>query len=303
MRRLLFVLCIPVSAIYVSGCMVGPRYQRPAANAPEVYRGATAPDAALDIDSQNHPSQMISVQELERERSKTTSLGDEKWTEVFRDPTLQRLIREALANNYDVRIAAQRVLEQQDQVGITRAQQFPTVNGGGSYTAVGLPSALVKRLNSGGNPNGNTSSSFYAGGFTLSAAWNLDFWGLYRRQTEAARAQLLATEWGRRMTISTVVETVATAYLQLQTLGAELEITKQTLEARKQSLELTTTAGWIGYSGRCSPGGTAVLHGSRGNTRLRKTDRAAGEQHQHSAGAESRPYCPRGLRDELAAAG
>jgi multidrug efflux system outer membrane protein len=175
------------------------------------------------------------------EQAGVTLLGDEKWAQVFRDPALQQLIREALANNYDVNIAAQRVLEQQDQVGITRAQQFPTVNGGGSYYALGLPRSLVKSLNSSGNNKNYSASSYYSGGFTLSAAWNLDFWGLYRRQTEAARAQLLATEWGRRMTISTVVENVATAYLQLRTLDAELAITRDTLEARKQSLQLTET--------------------------------------------------------------
>jgi multidrug efflux system outer membrane protein len=136
-----------------------------------------------------------------------------------------------------VQIAAQHVLEQQDQVGITRAQQFPTVSGGGSSTAIGLPSSLLKSINS----NGTTAKNFYTSGFTLSAAWNLDFWGLYRRQTEAARAQLLATEWGRRVTIDTVIENVATAYFQLRTLDAELEITRRTLEARKQSLQLTQT--------------------------------------------------------------
>ena len=208
------------STLCVTGCMVGPHYQRPATDAPQSYRGATAPDL--------NPAPT------------TASLGSEQWAEVFRDPTLQQLIREALANNYDVKIAAQRVLEQQDQVGITRSQQFPTLSGGGTYTALGLPSSLTKTFNSGNNSKGSVSS-YYAGGFTLSAAWNLDFWGLYRHQTEAARAQLLATEWGRRMTISTVVENVATAYLQLRTLDAELEITKQTLEARKQSLQLTET--------------------------------------------------------------
>jgi len=167
------------------------------------------------------------------------SLGDEKWAEVFKDATLQELIREALANNYDVKIAAERVLEQQDQVGITRAQQFPTVSGGGSYTAIGLPSSLASTLNQGRSTS--FATRYYSGGFTLSAAWNLDFWGLYRRQTEAARAQLLATEWGRRLTLSTVVENVATAYLLLRTLDAELEITKHTVEARKQSLQLTQT--------------------------------------------------------------
>jgi outer membrane protein, multidrug efflux system len=221
MKQPLFILCTLASTLCVTGCTVGPRYQRPAANAPQVFRGATTPDI--------NPTLM------------PTSLGDEKWAEVFRDPILQQLIREALANNYDAQIAAQHVLEQQDQVGITRAQQFPTVSGGGSYTAIGLPSSLVNSINSSRNGGGTTAKNFYAGGVTLSAAWNLDFWGLYRRQTEAARAQLLATEWGRRVTIDTVIENVATAYFQLRTLDAELEITRRTLEARKQSLQLTET--------------------------------------------------------------
>src|ERR1700723_26421 len=236
MKHPYFVVCILVSTLCVTGCTVGPHYQRPAVNAPDVFRAANAPE----IKSQRGPSQVVSVENLKQENTKSGSFGDEKWAEVFKDPTLQQLIREALANNYDVNIAAQRVLEQQDQVGITRAQQFPTLSGGGSYTALGLPSSLAKSLNSGNNGKGY-NSSYFAGGFSLSAAWNLDFWGLYRRQTEAARAQLLATEWGRRMTISTVVENVATAYLQMRTLDAELEITKQTLEARKQSLQLTQT--------------------------------------------------------------
>jgi outer membrane protein, multidrug efflux system len=236
MKHPYFVICILGSTLCVTGCMVGPHYQRPAVNAPDVFRAANAPE----IKSQGGPSQVVSVENLKQENTKSGSLGDEKWAEVFKDPTLQQLIREALANNYDVNIAAQRVLEQQDQVGITRAQQFPTLSGGGSYTALGLPSSLAKSLTSGNNGKGY-NSSYFAGGFSLSAAWNLDFWGLYRRQTEAARARLLATEWGRRMTISTVVENVATAYLQLRTLDAELEITKRTLEARKQSLQLTET--------------------------------------------------------------
>src|SRR3984885_8783415 len=235
MKQPLFILSTLASTLCVTGCMVGPRYQRPITNAPQVFREAIPPD----INSQERP-QVVSVQGLMAEQAGVTSLGDEKWAAVFKDPNLQQLIREALANNYDAKIAAQRVLEQQDQVGITRSQQFPTLSGGGSYTALGLPSNLTKSLTSGNNGKGY-NSSYFAGGFSLSAAWNLDFWGLYRRQTEAARARLLATEWGRRMTISTVVENVATAYLQLRTLDAELEITRQTLEARKQSLQLTQT--------------------------------------------------------------
>jgi multidrug efflux system outer membrane protein len=78
-----------------------------------------------------------------------------------------------------------------------------------------------------------------AGQLNLSVLWNLDFWGKYRRQTEAARAQLLATEWGQRAAISSLVANVATAYFQLRALDSELDIAKRTLASRQQSLELT----------------------------------------------------------------
>jgi multidrug efflux system outer membrane protein len=77
------------------------------------------------------------------------------------------------------------------------------------------------------------------GELNLSVIWNLDFWGKYRRQTEAARAQLLATEWGQRAVLSSLVANVATAYFQLRALDSELEISKRTLASRQESLKLT----------------------------------------------------------------
>jgi multidrug efflux system outer membrane protein len=201
----------------VAGCKVGPNYKRPVVNTPANYRGALAPDIA--------PSTIA------------TPLGAEKYTAVFTDPVLQGLIAEALKNNYDVKIAADRVLEQQAQLGITKAAQYPTVNIGGTYDALGLPSGLL------GNSSGgqSTQTNYFAGGLTASVAWNLDFWGMYRREAEAARANLRATEWARQTTYSTLVQSVASLYYQLRTLDAELEITRQTLAARKQSLALTQT--------------------------------------------------------------
>jgi len=210
----------------LAGCKAGPNYKRPVVSTPADYRGATAPD----IDT----------------AATTTPLGAEKYTDVFTDPVLQSLIAEALKNNYDVKIAADRVLEQQAQLGITRAGEFPTLTAGGTYDAIGLPSGLLSGLN---NNNGSSSSSsnsnstnqthYYAGGLTASAAWNLDFWGMYRRMTEAQRANLRATEWAKQTTYSTLVESVATDFYQLRTLDAELAITKDTLKARKDSLDLT----------------------------------------------------------------
>jgi len=215
---------IPVSlalAIALAGCKFGPNYKRPAVNTPATYRGAQAPD----IDT-----------------AATSSLGDQKWVEVFHDPVLQDLLREALANNYDVRIAAQRVLEQQAQVSVTRAAQFPTLNAGGSYNALRLPGGLLGGSNNNNNSNSNNdATTSYAGGLTASAAWNLDFWGQYRRQTEAARAQLLATQWGSRAARTQVIQDVVTNYLQLRALDEQLDITRKTIATRQESLKLTQT--------------------------------------------------------------
>ena len=115
-----------------------------------------------------------------------TSLGDEQWSAVYQEPELQQLIAKALTNNFDVRIAAQRILEQQAQVRIMRSQEFPTVSIGGTGIGATLPSSLDKQI----------GSPLVEGSFSLSAAWTPDFWGLYRRQTEAARAQLLAAGMG-----------------------------------------------------------------------------------------------------------
>jgi multidrug efflux system outer membrane protein len=99
---------------------------------------------------------------------------------------------------------------------------------------------LNNSSNGSSNSSGNSQTNYYSGVLTGSVAWNLDFWGYYRRQTEAERANLRATEWAKQTTFSTLIENVATAYYQLRTLDAELAITRDTLAARKQSLDLTT---------------------------------------------------------------
>lgn len=198
-------------ALLLAGCKVGPNYARPQVTAPPSYRGA---DGAA-----------ISSPDPE-------SLGDQDFARVFREPELQQLIRTALENNYDVRIAAKRVLEQEAQLRITRSQLFPTVGVGGSGIGADLPSSLGSGL-----PSGST----VAGSFNLSAAWNPDFWGLYRRQSEAARAQLLAQTWAQRAVRMTLVQQVANAYFQLRALDAQLDIAKETLKTRQESVALTKT--------------------------------------------------------------
>ncbi len=218
-RQRYWVALAGLMLILLAGCTVGPNYQRPPVPLAPAFRGAdgasvTGADAA--------------------------SLGDEKWAAVFREPELQNLIRTALSNNYDVRIAAQRVLEQQAQLKIAHAQEFPTLSVGGTGIGAELPDSFSNTL----------GSSIYEGSFSLSGAWTPDFWGLYRRQTQAAQAQLLAQVWAQRAVRMTLVEQVASTYIQLNALDRQLTIAKKTLRIRQQSVDLTR---------RLADGGSAPL--------------------------------------------
>src|SRR6266705_2102541 len=206
MKKTALLGILSVLVVEAAGCMMGPNYKRPTVSVPAGYRSAMPDQPAA-----------------------AASLGNEKWWDVYQDPVLADLIHTALQQNYDVRIAAARVLEAQAQLGITRANQFPSANVGADIFS---------------QQNAKTSNQFppyqvNAGQLNLSVIWNLDFWGKYRRQTEAARAQMLASEWGQRAVISSLVANVATAYFQLRTLDSEIEISKRTLGSRQQSLQLT----------------------------------------------------------------
>ncbi len=195
-------------ALLLGGCMVGPKYNRPAIDAPGSYRGEGTSQASV---------------------GSVESLGNEKWWEVFQDPVLQQLIRTALQQNYDAQIAAARVLQAQAQLGIARANQFPMVGAGAQLFSERNPKI------SGAFPSYEAN----AGQLNVSVLWNLDFWGKYRRETEAARANLLASEWGRRAVLTSVVSSVATAYFQLRELDLALQLSKSTLSSRQDSLRLT----------------------------------------------------------------
>ena len=198
-------------ALLTAGCTVGPRYKRPSAAIPGSYRGV-APEQGV---------------QPEMTAPQNASLGDQKWWDVFYDEQLRTLIRTALKQNYDLRIAASRILEAQAQLGITRADQFPTLSAGGAIADVGTAQSKLV-------PAFETST----GQLNASAVWELDFWGKFRRATEAARANLLAAEWARQEVVSTLVANVASAYFQLRALDLQLEISKRTLDSRKESLRL-----------------------------------------------------------------
>jgi outer membrane protein, multidrug efflux system len=191
-----------VLLVLLAGCKFGPNYKRPKVDTPSVYRA-------------------------DAQAAQGVSIAEEKWQTVFQDPELQQLIRTSLAENYDVRIAASRILQAQAALGITRADQFPAITAGASAASQRIPETVV-------GPAANTSSSVAS----LSLFWELDFWGKFRRATEAARANLLATEWGQRAVITSLVSSVASAYYQLRELDLEMEISRQTLASRQESLRL-----------------------------------------------------------------
>jgi multidrug efflux system outer membrane protein len=201
-------LLFAAALLTLCGCTVGPNYTRPQTPAPPTFRG---PDNA-------------------EESSAAGSLGDQGWEQVFPEPELQGLIRTALESNFDLRIAAQHVLEQQAEVKIVRSQQLPSVSGGGTGIGATLPSSLGSSI----------GSPLALGSFSLSGSWSPDFWGLYRRQTEAARAQLLSQTWAQRAVRLSIVSQVAAAYIELGALERQLAIARDTVKTRQESLELTS---------------------------------------------------------------
>ena len=214
------LLALVFSVALWSGCAVGPNYQRPTVNVPVTYRGAFAGEPTTSGQTATSPTPQQTA----------ASLGDEKWWDVFQDEELRSLIRTALKNNYDVRIAATRVLQAQAQLGVTRANQYPSLAVGGAVADQRSP-----RI--GPIPSYEVS----LGQVTASATWDLDFWGRYRRATEAARATLLANEWAKKQVMATLVANVASAYFQLRQLDLELETSRRTLASRSESLKLTRT--------------------------------------------------------------
>ncbi|MFL6350307.1 MAG: efflux transporter outer membrane subunit [Bryobacteraceae bacterium] len=206
--RSAIVVAAAAAGLLLSSCMVGPNYKRPTLDVPVTYR---AP-------AQNQPVP-------------AESLGDEKWWSVFHDQELQKLIRTALQRNYNAQIAANRILQGRAQLTITRSEEFPTVSGALGITGVRSTSI----------PNVFSGYQYVAPQVTLSASWAPDFWGRYRRATEAARANLVAAEWNQRAVLSTVVSNVAAAYFQLRELDLALEIAHRTLGSRQQSLRITET--------------------------------------------------------------
>jgi multidrug efflux system outer membrane protein len=200
---------VVVAGALAASCTVGPDYKRPVVQPPSTFRGETATPSA-------------------------ESLADVKWFEVFRDDTLNDLVTNALKQNFELRVAAERVLQARALYGISRADRFPQVDASAA--------ANVLRNSRSGSVRGIPSDaasdvSYLQAGFSL--GWEIDVWGRLRRLNEAARAQYLASEEARRGVVTTLVADVSTTYLTLRALDLELDIAKRTRDIATQGLQLT----------------------------------------------------------------
>jgi NodT family efflux transporter outer membrane factor (OMF) lipoprotein len=203
MPRLLLPLALMLG---LCGCLVGPNYHRPSTSLPVEYPGEPA------------------TQE---------SIADKKWFDLFQDATLKQLVATALENNFDVRIAAERVMEARAQYGITRANLFPTLDAQGSFNSVRSSSIGATPFIA---PGTNLSASYTQAG--LQFAWELDLWGRLRRLDEAARAQYLASEEARNGVIISLISDVMTTYFEVRELDLELEIAQHNNDIGRDNLRL-----------------------------------------------------------------
>jgi outer membrane protein, multidrug efflux system len=184
-----------LAVVLLGGCAVGPNYKRPAVKVPANYRDATS--------------------------LTTNSLAELPWWQVFQDSTLQGLIREALTNNYDLKIAVARVEQARNLAAVAGAPLFPQIGYGGD---VGRGRNAILNTPS---PNASSPHDPVTTGsalLNLNAFWEIDLWGRIRRLSEAGRAEYLATDEARRGVTITLVSDVATTYFQLLALDQELAI-------------------------------------------------------------------------------
>jgi outer membrane protein, multidrug efflux system len=199
---------IPIFSVFIllSGCMVGPKFQKTDWKANDKYN-------------------------YNLNTSTTDSITSMKWWDVYKDTVLQSLIRKALEENHDMKIAASRIIEAQYVVGYNKADIFPSF----SYNASG---SFLNKTNSEAAESGTLlRDNFSAAGMMN---WELDFWGKFRHATKGAQAQLLATEESRKALTTSMVAQVATLYFQLRSLDQQLTIARKTLEFRKESTRIIT---------------------------------------------------------------
>jgi multidrug efflux system outer membrane protein len=203
------LLVVPL--LLVAGCKLGPNYKRPEVKTPDAWRDITS--------------------------AESTTLANAPWWEVFDDPTLQELIKIALTENRDLKIAAERVEEARARYGFTRANLWPQLDA--NVTAGSLrfnAGSLVHTPDADAGGDTATETDVYSAQVGLS--WEIDFFGRLRRASEAEKALFLGTQEARRSTVLTLVSDVARAYLELRDFDSRLEIARRTIESRKEYVQL-----------------------------------------------------------------
>ncbi|QIK95373.1 efflux transporter outer membrane subunit [Sphingomonas sp. HDW15A] len=200
-----------LAALLASGCVQGPDYVKPTVAIPDAYRYQLS---ATDIQ------------------------GSGWWT-AYADAQLDALVQEALGNNRDLRIASARVDEFAAILAGTRSQGFPQVGYGLSGNRSRASEELIPDVV---DPKSTTFNGL------LTASWEIDLWGRIRRETEAARANLLATEEARRGVILTLISSIISSYVTLLDLDEQLRVARATVDGRKKSVALFETrlaGGWV----------------------------------------------------------
>jgi outer membrane protein, multidrug efflux system len=196
-------ILIILAGTLTTGCEVGPNYNRPKVQIPTTFHGPA---------------------ENEQPQTQASSYADLPWWQVFQDPQLQELVRTALKQNYDLQLAAERINAARAQLGITRSNQFPQVQGDANATG-------------GKEYTFQSKSNFLLA--TVDAAFQLDLFGRLRRATEAARAQLLATQDAQQTVVLTLVSDVASDYFALLDLDLQLQIARDTVKSQEDAVKLT----------------------------------------------------------------
>lgn len=243
-----FVLLLPL----FSGCVIGPVFKDPVVDTPKSYRTQVMPTGAVpkkvmpekavkdlnrwklaaDPEAMSLSTAKMPAADLLTEPLREDTLPDQaavsdlKWWELFEDPLLYSLVKTALENNRDLKIAVSRIEQARATVGFTQADQYPRID---------VDAGVVKGNFSGGSRSKDTNSTAY---LAAPLNWEIDFWGKFKRSTEAAQAELLASEYGLRTVQLTLVSDVVSNYYQLLDFHRRLNISKNTLWSRTKSLRI-----------------------------------------------------------------
>jgi outer membrane protein, multidrug efflux system len=215
MRRIITVALLP---LLLAGCTMGPKYKRPVVQAPATF--------------------------YTEEQARQISTADLAWWDLFKDPVLQSLIREALEKNYDLQLAVAQVEQQRALLGVTRSQFYPQIGYDGNIS--GQQSVLV--------PN----HTYYSYSFT--SFWEIDLFGRIRKMTEAQRAVYFSSEEARRDVRLLIMAQVAQGYFGLRALDAQLEIAKRTVKSFQDTLDI--------FQHRLEGGAASALETSRAQAAL-----------------------------------